>query len=53
MARVRRLRSLQIFAGAVSSAHNRFKHDRSLKRRRRFKSLCDTALAERRELLGV
>ncbi|MCR9130681.1 MAG: IS6 family transposase [Alphaproteobacteria bacterium] len=50
MARFRQMRSLQNFAAAHASLHNHFNHDRSIKRRPRFKSLRDEALAEWRQL---
>ncbi|WP_421856273.1 DDE-type integrase/transposase/recombinase [Oceanicaulis sp.] len=46
MAGFRQMRSVQQFATAHASVRTPFKHDRSLERRPRFKSLRDEALAE-------
>ncbi len=51
--RFRQMRSLQKFAAAHASVHNHFNHDRSIERPPRFKSLCDEALAEWRQLLAA
>ncbi len=50
VSRLRRMRSLQKFGSIHSSVYNHFNHQRNVESRARFKSLCDAALIEWREL---